>query len=156
MTRRISNRTRVAGSALVATAALVGAQACSVDSPLGGDSTEEAPVTSQVADLSEPTFTPFTEAPAITNREDVISAMEAEYPPLLREAGIGGTVRVYFFIDETGRVGDLRVDESSGHEALDLAALRVADVYRFSPASNRGVATPVWVSFPITFRPDAG
>ena len=75
---------------------------------------------------------------------------------MLREAGVGGTVRVYFFIDETGAVGDVRLDQSSGHEALDLAALRVADVYRFSPASNRGDATPVWVSFPITFRSGAG
>ena len=127
-----------------------------MDSPLGRDGTDDTPVTAEVADLSEPTFTPFTEAPAITNRDEVIAAMEAEYPPLLREAGVGGSVRVYFFIDETGTVGDVRLDESSGHEALDLAALRVADVYRFRPASNNGEPTPVWVSFPITFRPDAG
>ena len=36
------------------------------------------------------------------NRADVVRAMEREYPPLLRDAGIGGTVRVYFFIDENG------------------------------------------------------
>ncbi len=99
-----------------------------------------------------PTFTPFTVAPAITNREEVVRAMEKEYPPLLREAGIGGTVKVYFFIDETGRVQDVRVDQSSGHQALDEAALRVADIYRFTPALNRDQKVPVWVSFPITFQ----
>ena len=78
--------------------------------------------------------------------------MEREYPPLLRDAGIGGTVRVYFFIDEGGAVQDFRIDESSGHQALDDAALAVADVYRFSAALNRDKKVPVWVSFPITFQ----
>lgn len=104
-------------------------------------------------DLSAaPTFTPFTVAPEIQNRNEVIRAMEREYPPLLRDAGIGGTVRVYFFIDETGRVQDFRIDQSSGHQALDQAALNVAEVYQFSPALNRDQRVPVWVSFPITFQ----
>ncbi len=104
-------------------------------------------------DLSAaPTFTPFTVAPDILNRNEVIRAMEREYPPLLRDAGIGGTVKVYFFIDENGRVKDTRIDQTSGHDALDQAALKVADVYRFSPALNRDKKVPVWVSLPITFQ----
>ncbi|MCG6955839.1 MAG: M56 family metallopeptidase [Gemmatimonadetes bacterium] len=101
---------------------------------------------------SRPTFTPYTVAPTILNRDEVIKALEENYPPLLRDAGIGGTVRVYFFIDETGKVLDHRIDKSSGHAALDDAALRVAGVYRFSPALNRDKKVPVWVSFPITFQ----
>ena len=104
-------------------------------------------------DLSAaPTFTPFTVAPSILNRNDVIRAMEREYPPLLRDAGIGGTVRVYFFIDENGEVQDRRIDQSSGHQALDDAAMNVSAIYRFSPALNRDKKVPVWVSFPITFQ----
>ena len=104
-------------------------------------------------DLSAaPTFTPFTVAPSIQNRQEVVRAMEREYPPLLRDAGIGGTVRVYFFIDENGSVQDYRIDQSSGHQALDDAALAVADVYRFTAALNRDKKVPVWVSFPITFQ----
>ncbi len=101
---------------------------------------------------SAPTFTPFTVAPSIQNRRDVIRAMEREYPPLLRDAGIGGTVKVFFFIDEEGKVNDFRIDQTSGHQALDDAALNVAEVYRFSPALNRDKKVPVWVSFPITFQ----
>ena len=78
--------------------------------------------------------------------------MVREYPALLRDAGIGGTVRVYFFIDEEGEVQDTRIDQSSGHDALDAAALTVSGVYRFSPALNRDRRVPVWVSFPITFQ----
>lgn len=99
-----------------------------------------------------PTFTPFTVAPAILNRNDVVRSMAAEYPPLLREAGIGGTARLYFLIDAEGQVQDVRVDRSSGHQALDEAALRVARVYRFSPALNRDEPVPAWVAFPITFQ----
>jgi protein TonB len=104
-------------------------------------------------ELSEaPTFTPFTVAPAILNREEVMKAMVASYPPLLRDAGIGGTVRVFFFIDEAGTVRDYRIDQSSGHGVLDEAALAVASMYRFSAALNRDTKVPVWVSFPIEFR----
>jgi len=104
-------------------------------------------------DLSAaPTFTPFTVAPIIQNRNDVIRAMTREYPPLLRDAGIGGTVKVFFFIDENGQVQDTRIDQSSGHQALDDAALNVAGVYRFTAAMNRDKKVPVWVSFPITFQ----
>lgn len=101
---------------------------------------------------ASPRFTPFTVAPAILNVDEVVRAMQREYPPLLRDAGIGGTVSVLFFIDENGTVHDRRLDESSGHQALDEAALRVADIYRFSPALNRDRKVPVWVSFPITFQ----
>jgi TonB family protein len=104
-------------------------------------------------DLSDaPTFTPFTVAPSIVNRREVVEAMEREYPPLLRGAGIGGTVRVYFFIDAEGEVQKSLIDHSSGHQALDEAARRVAGVYRFTPALNRDRPVPVWVSFPITFQ----
>lgn len=161
-------------------AAAVALQACGVDSPVTADgpsasvvSGDEGAASSEDAtpevdlpppfegsggestavDLADgPTFTPFTDAPSITNREEVIAAMEANYPPLLREAGIGGTVRVYFFINALGDVEDVRVDQSSGHPALDDGALAVADVYRFSPARLEDKPVPVWVSFPITFR----
>ena len=61
-------------------------------------------------------------------------------------------VRVFFFIDENGRVVNRQIDQSSGHQALDDAALRVANLYRFSPALNRDRRVPVWVSFGITFQ----
>jgi protein TonB len=98
-----------------------------------------------------PTFTPFTVRPDIKNRDAVARAMEREYPPLLRDAGIGGTVNVWFFIDENGVVQRTLVNESSGHKALDDAAIKVADIIEFTPALNRDKRVPVWISLPITF-----
>ncbi len=99
-----------------------------------------------------PTFTPYTVAPEIKNLTEVHRALEREYPAILRDAGIGGTVHVWFFIDEGGRVQNKRVQQSSGHQALDDAALRVAEVFEFTPALNRDKRVPVWVAFPITFQ----
>jgi protein TonB len=98
-----------------------------------------------------PTFTPYTVRPDIKNRTEVARALEREYPPLLRDAGIGGTVQVWFFIDEEGRVQRTQVNESSGHKALDDAAIAVAEIIEFTPALNRDKRVPVWISLPITF-----
>jgi len=99
-----------------------------------------------------PTFTPFTVRPDIKNPDEVARALEREYPPLLRDAGIGGTVDVHFFIDEEGRVQRTLVNRSSGHPALDNAAIAVANIMEFTPALNRDRRVAVWVSLPITFQ----
>jgi len=89
--------------------------------------------------------------PDIANREEVARALEREYPKDLRDAGTGGTVQMWFFIDAEGVVGSIRIQESSGHPGLDAAARRVARRIRFIPAYNKGERVPVWISFPITF-----
>lgn len=99
-----------------------------------------------------PSFTPYEVAPVITNMREVTDALTREYPAMLRDAGIGGTVTVYFFIDETGKVGETQINQSSGHAQLDEAALAVADIMQFTPAQNRDTNVAVWVSFPILFQ----
>ncbi|HZD05275.1 MAG TPA: TonB family protein [Longimicrobiales bacterium] len=104
-------------------------------------------------DLAEgPVFRPYTVAPEVTNRAEVQRALEREYPSVLRQAGIGGTVNVWFFIDEKGRVQDTRLVATSGHPQLDAAALAVADIMEFTPAMNRDQRVPVWVNVPIVFE----
>ncbi len=104
-------------------------------------------------DLSAaPVFTPMTVRPEILNRDEVSTALMRLYPPILRDAGIGGSVTVWFFISEEGTVLDRRVSESSGHIPLDEAALEVADVFRFSPALNREQIVQVWIQLPIVFQ----
>ena len=98
-----------------------------------------------------PVFTPYTVAPELRNRDEVSRALIRYYPPLLRDAGIGGTVLVWFFIDEQGRVQKTQVQKSSGQQSLDQAALRVADLMRFTPALNRDQKVKVWVALPIVF-----
>jgi protein TonB len=104
-------------------------------------------------DLSAaPVFTPMTVFPEIKNRDEVRAALMREYPPLLRNSGVGGRVVVWFFISEDGTVLDSRVSEPSAHRQLNEAALKVADVFRFSPALNRDKIVQVWIRLPITFQ----
>ncbi len=111
------------------------------------------PTDDGVSDIAAaPVFTPMTVRPELTNRNEVIQALMREYPAILRDAGIGGQVVVWFFISETGGVLDRRVSQSSGHTQLDDAALKVADVYNFTPALNRDQTVQVWIQLPITFQ----
>jgi TonB family protein len=98
-----------------------------------------------------PTFTPYTVHPTIKNFDEVMRALEREYPPLLRDAGIGGTVQVWYFLDEESVIQRVQINESSGHQALDNAALQVSNVIQFTPALNRDQPRPVWLSLPIEF-----
>jgi len=104
----------------------------------------------------EPTFTPFTQAPELTNRSEVAQALQAAYPDELRDAGIGGTAIVHVFVDDEGTVRNVQIAEPSGHEVLDRAAERMALEFSFTPAMNRGERVPVWISLPVTFRTDEG
>jgi protein TonB len=111
------------------------------------------PTDDGVTDISAaPVFTPMTVRPEIRNREQVTAALMREYPTILRDSGIGGTVVVWFFITEEGVVGDRRVSQSSGQDQFDQAALEVANVIQFTPALNRDSRVAVWIEVPITFQ----
>ena len=108
------------------------------------DSTEASP--------DNPSFTPMTVRPSITNVPEVQAALVREYPAVLRDAGIGGVTTLWLFIGTTGQVEQTRVFESSGFDAMDQAAANVANVMRFSPAYNRDQIVRVWVQIPIRFQ----
>ncbi len=102
--------------------------------------------------MSGPTRTPFTVAPELKNREEVAAVLRRLYPRQERDAGIGGTSLVWLLIDEGGRVVRTRLKESSGHPALDRAALQVADRMKFSAGIYRDRRVKVWVAIPIIFE----
>lgn len=112
---------------------------------------DAAPAVKVLTPEPEPGFTPFTLQPKLINVAEVERLLQQFYPPLLRDAGIGGRAILWFYIDETGRVLETKVHESSGYEALDAAAVRVAERLRFTPGKNRDKAVPVWVQLPIAF-----
>src|SRR5688500_6877115 len=79
-------------------------------------------------------FTTLTVVPQLRNREEVIETFDWQYPPELRDAGVTGTVEAWLSVDTLGVTREATLHRSSGHHALDEAALRVACVMRFSPA----------------------
>lgn len=101
------------------------------------------------------TFERFTSAmiaPSLKNPAEVERALVRNYPPVLRDAGIGGKVDVHLWLDENGRVVRSEVARGSGYDALDAAALEVVDVMELTPALNRGAPVRVIVTLPVIFN----
>ena len=98
-----------------------------------------------------PQFTPYTEPPELSNPDQVRRQLSREYPVFLQDNGIGGRVILWFLVDETGKVRKWLLKESSGHKALDQAALKVAHLMRFRPATNYDRHVSVWVALPVFF-----
>lgn len=105
-------------------------------------------------DVSEsPVWTPREVDPDLKNRPEYLRVLQRRYPPMLKDAGIGGTVVLWVFIDETGAVKNTRVIQGSGYEELDRVARELMqEVARFSPALNRDQRVPVWIQIPVTFQ----
>jgi protein TonB len=111
------------------------------------------PPTGQGVDVSDqPTFTPYEVKPELRNRSEFGRLLERKYPPMLRDAGIGGTVVLWVFIDEQGKVQNTKVTQGSGYEQLDQVAREVMAEARFTPALNRDQKVPVWIQLPVTFQ----
>ncbi|WP_147426297.1 energy transducer TonB, partial [Teichococcus wenyumeiae] len=85
---------------------------------------------------------------------DIACSDNIEYPPDLRQAGIGGEVVLRLRLTDKGRVIEAKLAESSGHPQLDEAVQRSVRRCRFDPALRDGV--PVWsnLTFRATLRPD--
>jgi TonB family protein len=109
----------------------------------------------RTASTDTPAYAPFTKKPELANREEVVRRLAEVYPPLLRDAGVGGRAIVSVHVDEAGRVIGARIATGSGHAPLDQAALRVAEAMRFTPAENEGRPVAVWIQLPVAFNPGA-
>jgi TonB family protein len=99
-----------------------------------------------------PRFTPYTVKPELKNVDVIRQMLERNYPALLRDAGIGGTVLLWVFIDQEGVVQRTLVKNTSGYVAFDEAALNVAPEMKFTPALNRDLRVPVWLEIPLIFH----
>ena len=106
----------------------------------GGQPPEEAPTNS-----APPAFEP----PVITNPESPVN-----YPSDLWEQQVEGTVVLRLHLDERGNVvpDSTRVSETSGHPALDSAALTAVPDMRFAPARRDGQPVPATFLQPVHFR----
>ncbi len=113
------------------------------------------PPPSDPASLADrPTITPYTVAPELKDPARAARIVEGKYPRVFQDAGIGGSVEVWAFIDADGVVTKALVKGSSGYEKLDEAALAAVREFQFRPAMLMDRHVPVWVVLPVTFRVD--
>ena len=76
------------------------------------------------------------------------------YPAAMYARRAQGNVTLRIFIDRDGLVrrDSTRIEETSGHPALDSAAIKGSIDLRFVPAKLRGEPMPITVLFPVYFR----
>lgn len=92
---------------------------------------------------------PVVRTPEIDPR---IGLSEPAYPASEIRMEHTGTVLLSVYVLANGRVGDVRVDQSSGWPKLDESALREARRWRFKAGMQDGVPMPMWRQVPITFQ----
>jgi len=113
---------------------------------------ESLPPPPNAADVTDrPSFIPYTQAPELRNKKEVLAFLKSTYPSMLKQAGVGGTVLLWLYIDDVGQVQRTVLAESSGYEQLDEAARKVAEKMHFRPAMNRDKTTAVWLAQSIDF-----
>ena len=97
-----------------------------------------------------PVYVPYDVAPRLMNAADVVDRLVAGYPAGL-SASPGRPVLLWLHIDEGGRVGEIRIQRSSGSTELDELARRIAPGMAFRPALYRGKRVAVWVAQVVRF-----
>ena len=78
-----------------------------------------------------------------------LSATPPVYPPIAQAAHVQGQVIVEALIDQTGRVGDVRVLRSV--PLLDAAAVDAVRTWRYAPTLLNGVPVPVLLTVTVSF-----
>jgi protein TonB len=113
-----------------------------------------APAPQGPADAQPQQAAPVAAAPRTVSASQVgyLVQPRAVYPARSRKAGEQGTVVVRVQIDASGRASQALLEKSSGHPALDEAALSAIRAAQFRPYAEGGVPQPVWVLAPIKFE----
>ena len=88
-------------------------------------------------------------------RPQAVSQVAPTYPAELRKAKIEGSVTLVFVLDETGRVEDPRVENSSRQE-FEKPALDAIRKWRFSPGMKAGQPVRTYIKIPMRFRVSSG
>lgn len=91
----------------------------------------------------------------LEKRPEPVSQVAPTYPAELRKARVEGVVTLVFLLDETGRVEDPRVENSSRPE-FEKPALEAIRKWRFSPGMKSGQAVRTYIRLPLRFRVATG
>ena len=91
----------------------------------------------------------------LEKRPEPTSQVAPTYPESLRKAKVEGVVTLIFVLDETGRVEDPRVENSSRPE-FEKPALEAIRKWRFSPGQKDGQPVRTYIRVPMRFRVTTG
>lgn len=89
--------------------------------------------------------------PQLTNPGEVLERLATGYGPDAREVGAEDSVTVRLHVSRDGRVSRGEIVRSSGHEALDRAALAAADEMEFEQPLDGATAGGDWTTYSFSF-----
>jgi TonB family protein len=78
--------------------------------------------------------------------------VKPRYPESARRAGAQGVTTLRVRVLESGRVGEVVIDQSAGFRDLDFAAAEAVKKWLFEPARRGKEAVAVWVLLPVKFE----
>ncbi|MBX9869722.1 MAG: TonB family protein [Burkholderiaceae bacterium] len=82
---------------------------------------------------------------------DYLNNPAPKYPPISRRAGEEGKVLLRVFVDANGAPTQVEINNTSGFERLDKAAITAVSHWKFIAAQQAGQAVGAWVLVPIIF-----
>lgn len=83
------------------------------------------------------------------------NANPIKYPVAMWDERVEGEAVILLHVDATGNVDSTSVDSSSGHAALDSAALEGSRKLRFTPGKRGDKYVPMWTRLPVRFSLDS-
>jgi len=116
----------------------------------GGGAGSPGPPAPSVEPAPPPPPPPAPKGP--TRPPKVLNWTDPPYPEHARQQGVEGTVVLKLTVSAAGRAQNVRVAGSSGHSALDQAAIAHIKQAQFSPGLKDGRAVPVTITFRVKFR----
>jgi TonB family protein len=78
--------------------------------------------------------------------------VKPRYPESARRAGAQGVTLLRVRVLESGRVGEVNIEQSAGFRDLDFAAMDAVKKWRFDPARRGKEPVSVWVLLPVKFE----
>ena len=84
-------------------------------------------------------------------RADYLHNPRPPYPLAARRMGYHGKVVLNVEVLAEGRAGEVLLQQSSGHDLLDQAALQTVKTWRFTPAKRLGQPVTHWFLVPIKY-----
>jgi protein TonB len=115
-----------------------------------GTSAAESPTPTPAPTPEPPPAPPEPRGPSRPPR--VLNWTDPPYPEQARQQGIEGTAVLRLTIAANGMPRNIAVARSSGHTALDQAAVAHVQRARFSPALEHGEAVAMTITFRVKFR----
>ncbi|HTU65742.1 MAG TPA: TonB family protein [Steroidobacteraceae bacterium] len=107
------------------------------------------PPTPAISAIADPR--PTVMAPPVVESVEYVRAPAPVYPAESSRRRERGTVVLRVLIDAEGRAAEIRVEQSSGFERLDVAARDAVRKALFRPYEVNGIAQPAQVLIPIEF-----